>query len=365
MLSTEVPSDTPNVGCDVCHDPHVQTAENPAGTRKASAELCVTCHEKKWQNATYSGTADEIGNGYHWADYSEYQGSGNPHHNAKGCVMCHMARDITAADNATVRLVGSHTLRMRDMGTDGDPGTADDLLNIKVCQGCHPGLETFDRNNVQTTLKAKLKNLEQSLLTANHGFMPPFQPGKCATCHRGSNLPFIEESTDEVLMHAYLNFSLVLNDRSFGIHNPGYMERLLDDSIATIDHFKDVSLAAFTAQAGLFKVTLKWMTSRENDISGFNVYRAVGPKGTFKKINTELIAAKGTGGAGDSYEYEDRGAISGIKYYYKIEDVASDQTATLHNGIAARPGIFALLKGMRAGAAAAAKEPAEKRCVFQ
>ena len=365
MLSTEVPSDTPNVGCDVCHDPHVQTAENPAGTRKASAELCVTCHEKKWQNATYSGTADEIGNGYHWADYSAVSGQ-----RATRTIMTRAASCaiwpviLPTADNATVRLVGSHTLRMRDMGPDGDPGTADDLLNIKVCQGCHPGLETFDRNSVQTALKAKFKNLEQSLLTANRGFMPPFQPGKCATCHRGSNLPFIEESADEVLKHAYLNFSLVLNDRSFGIHNPGYMERLLDDSIAAMDHFKDVSLAAFTAQAGLFKVTLKWTTARENNISGFNVYRAVGTNGTFKKINTELIAATGTGGAGDSYEYEDSGAVSGIKYYYKIEDVAADQTATLHNAVAARPGIFALLKALRPGTEQRQRQSRLKKDVF-
>ena len=365
MLRTVVPSDTPNVGCDVCHDPHVQTAENPVGTRKSSAELCVTCHEKKWQNATYSGMSDEIGNGYHWGDYSQYQGEGNPHHNDKGCVMCHMAKDIADTDNSSVRIVGSHSLRMRDMGTDGDPGTADDVLNIKVCQQCHPGLDTFDRNGLQANLKAKLKDLEAKLKTANHGFMPPFQPGKCATCHRGSNLPFIEESTDEVLKHAYLNFSLVLNDRSFGIHNPGYMERLLDDSIAAMAHFNDVSLASFTAEAGLFKVNLEWTTARENDISGFNVYRSVGKNGSYKKINSELIAATGVGGAGATYPYDDTTALSGIKYYYKIEDIAADGTATLHNAVAARPGIFALLKGMRAGTTAAATEPADKRCVFQ
>jgi hypothetical protein len=37
----------------------------------------------------------------------------------------------------------------------------------------------------------------------------------------------------------------------------------------------------------------------------------------------------------------------------------------MHNSVAARPGIFALLKALRAGTTAAATEPAEKRCVFQ
>jgi len=365
MLITRVPSDTPNVGCDVCHDPHVQTAANPAGTRRASAELCVTCHEKKWQNATYSGMAQEIGNGYHWGDYSQYQGAGNPHHNDKGCVMCHMAKDTDDTDSTGDRSVGSHGLRMRDMGPDSDPGTTDDVLNIKVCQGCHTeGMPNFDRHGVQTALRAKLRDLEQKLKSANHGFMPPFQPGKCATCHRGSNLPFIEESTDEVLKHAYANFSLVLNDRSFGIHNPGYMKRLLDDSIAAMDHFNDLSLASFAATPGLFKVTLTWATARENNCAGFNIYRSVGPFGIFTKCNKELIDATGAGGAGASYGYTDSAVVSGLSYSYKIEDVAADGTATLHNSVSARPGICALLKMLNPAAQAAPAAPKKKVCAF-
>ncbi len=361
MFGTKVPSDTPNVGCDVCHDPHVKTAANPYGTRKESAELCVTCHEKKWQNATYSGTADAIGNGYHWGDYSEFQGTGNHHHNDKGCVMCHMAGDVTDSDSLGVPLVGHHTGRMRDVGPDGDPGTADDVLNVKVCQGCHPGLDTFDRNGVQTALKAKLKLLEQKLKAANSGFMPPFQPGKCATCHRGSNLPFIEETSDEVLKHAYANFSLVLNDRSFGIHNPDYLKRLLDDSLAAMDHFSQVSLASFTTEPGLFHVALSWTTGHENSLQGFNVYRSLRKDKKFIKINADLIPAAGQGGAGSFYEYVDKTAISGITYYYKIQDVTMDGAATMHNAVAARPGLLALLARPAASAAAGP----EKTCAFK
>lgn len=238
-FGTDVPHDTPNVGCDVCHNPHEQTTANPVGIRTgASASLCVTCHEKKWQNATYSGTADKIGNGYHWADYSQYQGEGNPHHTEDGCVTCHMAKDITDTDNASVRKVGGHGLRMRDVGPDGDPGTPDDLLNIAVCRKCHAGLSTFDRNGVQSSNREKVKKLGELLKAENHGFIPPFQPGKCATCHRGSNLPFIKEDDEETLQHAYLNYGLILNDRSFGVHNPGYIKRLLDDSIAAVENFK-------------------------------------------------------------------------------------------------------------------------------
>ena len=241
-FGTEVPHDTPNVGCDVCHDPHKQTADNPVGIRTGSAaSLCVTCHEKKWQNATYSGTADEIGNGFHWADYSQYKEEKNTHHMKDGCVTCHMAKDISDTDNNSVRIVGGHCMRMRDVGPDGDPGTSDDVLNIKTCQACHAGLTTFDRNGVQTDNRAKVKKLGELLKAENHEFMPPFQPGKCATCHRGSNLPFINEDDEETLKHAYLNYSLILNDRSFGVHNPGYIKRLLDDSIGVVENFKKKS----------------------------------------------------------------------------------------------------------------------------
>ena len=58
--------------------------------------------------------------------------------------------------------------------------------------------------------------------------------GKCATCHKGGTLPFVHEIEGEILDKAYLNYKLILHDRSFGIHNPGYIERLLDDSIAAL-----------------------------------------------------------------------------------------------------------------------------------
>jgi hypothetical protein len=146
-----------------------------------------------------------------------------------------MSGDITATDNLNVKKVGAHTLRMREAGIDGVLGTEDDLLNIGICQSCHPGLETFDRNGVMTRIENKLKILEDLLKEANHEYLPPFQPGKCAACHKGGTLPFMNETEEESVEKAYLNYKLILHDRSFGIHNPGYIERLLDDSIAMVE----------------------------------------------------------------------------------------------------------------------------------
>ncbi len=233
------------MGCDLCHDPHDQT--NPYGLRSWDLEMnypCQTCHDLKWQNATYlaKGGEEEVGNGWDFGNDTKYKGeydpitaTGNPHLMTKKCVSCHMTRDVTNTDAYGVMVVGGHTMRMRDMGPDGEPYTGDDVLNIAVCQNCHPGLTTFDRNGVQTKIKQKIDQLGDLLKVNNHEYMPPFQPGKCAKCHKGSTLPFLNESFLLTFEHAYSNYKLALHDRSYGIHNPGYIEGILDDSMNAIN----------------------------------------------------------------------------------------------------------------------------------
>jgi predicted CXXCH cytochrome family protein len=371
----KVPKDTPNISCDMCHDPHVQTVSNPAGIRTGSAaSLCGTCHEKKWQNVMYTARGDETENAYHWADYTQYQGSGNPHQMEKGCVTCHMAQGIVDSDNYGVSKVGGHTLRMLDVGPDGDPDTADDLLNISVCQGCHPGLATFDRNGVRSRNKAKLTTLGNLLKQNNHGFLPPFQPGKCSKCHRGGTLPFVNDTETQVLEHAYTNYKLILQDRSFGIHNPGYTERLLDDSIAAVQEVTDsdndgifdsadncpntynpdqkdsnndgigdacaetptlINLSSFTATPKVGKIILSWSTESEVDNAGFNLYRSESESGEYLEINTALIPSKGSPTQGASYEFVDMDVKNRKTYYYKLEDIDFNNETTLQGPVSA------------------------------
>jgi len=178
------------------------------------------------------GLAGKFGNGYHYEgqDYSIYKGENNPHKTEDKCVTCHMNRDMEAYDENNIRSIGGHTFRMRDFGEDNIPGTEDDILNIAPCQQCHEGLTTFDRNGFQTQIKTLLQELGELLRERNHGFLPPNQPGKCARCHKGGTVPFLDDP-DEILEHAYTNYKLILHDRSYGIHNPGYVLKLLQDSI--------------------------------------------------------------------------------------------------------------------------------------
>lgn len=233
---SEVPKDTPNVSCSVCHDPHYADTDNPFGLRTGSAGTsCDTCHYEKWQNAILEGMAGEFENAYHYPgeDYSPYLGANNPHRTAEKCVLCHMDTSITANDENGVRTIGGHTMRMRDYGEDRVPETADDLLNIAVCQGCHPGLTDFDFQRIQIDTKKFLSTLSHLLKGKNHDFLPANEPGSCARCHKGGTVPFLNDP-DGALEHAYTNYKLILNDRSWGIHNPGYINKLLQDSITSI-----------------------------------------------------------------------------------------------------------------------------------
>ena len=233
---TEIPRDTPNVSCSVCHDPHSAGEDNPYGLRTGSAgTACDTCHYEKWQNAILEGVAGPFGNGYHYPgeDYEVI----NWHRTEDKCVLCHMNTAAAATDQNGILMLGGHTFRMRDFGPDNTPDTDDDLLNTAACQnqGCHPGLTDFDRNSVQTEVQQLLDELRDLLKENNHGFLPANKPGNCARCHKGGTVEFLDDP-NLVLENAYTNYKLIANDRSRGIHNPGYIKKLLQDSINSINN---------------------------------------------------------------------------------------------------------------------------------
>jgi predicted CXXCH cytochrome family protein len=237
------------ISCTACHSPHDAIKDKSAGLRTGDpGALCQTCHEEKWQNTVLEGSAGEVGNGFEYA--GENYEAGNPHNTGSKCVLCHLGDQTGFVDAQGVRAVGGHTLRMRDTGPDKllggfggkpdddgqdkNPNDTDDVLHLAPCRVCHQGLNTFDRNGVQREVYARWVELGDLLKSANHGVLPGVQPGnKCATCHRGGTLPFGEDPK-LVLENAYTNYKLIKNDRSWGIHNPPYVKKLLQDSITSV-----------------------------------------------------------------------------------------------------------------------------------
>ncbi len=109
-----------------------------------------------------------------------------------------------------------------------------------------------------------------------------------------------------------------------------------------------VDLAAFTASTTADGVTLAWETVSETDNAGFNVHRtgSVGDRPEqegWVKLNDALIPAAAPGSSeGHAYTWTDAaatagaaaGATTGASYWYMLEDVALDGTATRHDPVA-------------------------------
>ncbi|MGH2538822.1 MAG: hypothetical protein ACRDHL_15645 [Candidatus Promineifilaceae bacterium] len=98
------------------------------------------------------------------------------------------------------------------------------------------------------------------------------------------------------------------------------------------------------------KIVISWETETEVETAGFNVYRSDSPAGSYTRLNEQLIPAQADSAAGASYRFKDTAVTSGVNFYYRLEDVALDNTTILHDPMsaqAARPPAWAwLLAGL-------------------
>ena len=81
-----------------------------------------------------------------------------------------------------------------------------------------------------------------------------------------------------------------------------------------------VVLASFSAQRQAKGVLVRWRSASENELLGFNVYRARGT--TLSKLNHSLIRARG-GATGRTYSFRDRSARRGRTYSYRLQSVTT------------------------------------------
>lgn len=89
-----------------------------------------------------------------------------------------------------------------------------------------------------------------------------------------------------------------------------------------------VELTSFDAAVERNSVTIKWTTASEDENLGFYILRATEQEGDYTRIS-DMIDAEGTPSVGAEYSYTDE-VSSGI-YFYRLEDVASDGSTTLHD----------------------------------
>jgi hypothetical protein len=277
------------ITCPACHNPmeqrfpsqlrvynHVETLAGYQVAFGGKGAVCFSCHnshrrpqDPKLEEARISpccGNQGDIlyGTGGFEILVSDYPAFPSPesggHYQTTDdlCVSCHMVKDSKGV------VLGGHTFSM-SAEKDGDRKE-----NIKACQRCHPGLQTFNfvppdifpnfdydgdgqNEGIQDEVKGLLAFLRQVIEEAiqEKGYIGCGElalrgdsfagvKGKIAIINKqkgplkgcdGNELFLIP---DKAIYRAAYNYIFVKKDRSYGIHNPIYIIRLLQRSIRSL-----------------------------------------------------------------------------------------------------------------------------------
>ena len=151
--------------------------------------------------------------GYEVAGSKNYPAPGSAAHASIGCTYCHMG-----AMPYNTPEVGGHTFNVAVDGEDG---------NTYVCETCHIDIEEndFDYNGLQSEIDDLLSQLETIFVA--RGIID--EPGDLWNASSGTPLVV---SADEA--GAMLNYDMIEQDRSHGVHNPFYTVALLTNTVESL-----------------------------------------------------------------------------------------------------------------------------------
>lgn len=193
------------------------------------SNLCVNCHQSRvispmpvlagadvsitssrWgpHHGPQSGTL--TGNlGYKISGAEAYPTSAHPHQ-AAGCTTCHMSTSFGT-------VAGGHSLNMvyDYHGTETD--------NIAGCVACHTSAKNFDINGVQTEVEDMMAALRAKFVSLGYINDDPTSPNY-NLWKTPLNLTADQAGT-------LLNYQIVLEDKSMGVHNPAFIKALLKNSM--------------------------------------------------------------------------------------------------------------------------------------
>ena len=204
--------------CVTCHFPE-KIASGDGALRVGKAELaCPRCHDIMVQNDPHGfssclqGSVLEGTGGAYFEDTKDQSGA---HTDIRGgCVGCHMA---LTPEGRFMYLLGGHSFRVI---TKGELGRH---FNSAACQSCHEDITLADVEKSQQAVKTMMAELEELL--------PKFIAEET-----GAPAPkFPKDPTlTEVQSRASFNYYFVLKDGTWGVHNPVYIRKLLEDSMAAL-----------------------------------------------------------------------------------------------------------------------------------
>jgi len=96
---------------------------------------------------------------------------------------------------------------------------------------------------------------------------------------------------------------------------------------------------------------LQWRVQTQEDVYGFNVYRADLEGGPWQQVNLHVIPGHGTTALPREYEFIDSGLITGQQYYYYVSEVTmsgSENDVTPKMPATAKPRSYYIEKGVLA-----------------
>ena len=227
-------SDPSPVNCRTCHEIHSTYTENDWALRVTepvdialtgdtidlgAGNLCATCHQPRT-----SYDVPVIGGGevkitstrfgphhgpqstmlFGLAGYGEYTGSSGHSLIKDTCTTCHMA-------DAYGKQAGGHTWSM------AYEYHGHEVPNVAGCQTCHSDIEDFDVNGAVTEIEALMEELNNLLLAEG------------LITESGSAVTGTYTSAQAGALWNYR--TVALEDRSHGVHNPGYAKFLLETAL--------------------------------------------------------------------------------------------------------------------------------------
>ncbi len=232
------PENPSAIGCFSCHEPHTNSnfdlrATDPVelmlgGTfDQGDGNLCANCHQGRTPSpeipasgiititstrfGVHHGPQANIlmGSGAYVFTGASYGSSHGPNV-SNGCPTCHMASPYGVQ-------AGGHTMNLVYLYHGGD---TDRVEGCNISE-CHDGnVDDFEHGDVQADIQALLTTLSDILIN-DVGIMNDSEQS-------------VAGDWPVAAAGAFLNYKMILEDRSLGIHNPSYVEDVLDASIAAV-----------------------------------------------------------------------------------------------------------------------------------
>ena len=205
--------------CITCHKKQ-KVAAGDGTLRTEKPELaCTGCHDILVQNDPHGfssclqGTmlAGKGGRHFNKTEYKTGAHGGIP----EGCVGCHMA---LTPEGRFMYIIGGHSFRVISKGKGGRH------LNPAACLGCHKDITLADVEKSQEFIRDQMARLE--------GLLPKYTENPSGK--EAPRFP-MDPALNETQGKASYNYYFILKDGTWGVHNPVYIRRLLEDSILALE----------------------------------------------------------------------------------------------------------------------------------